>query len=386
MTSSDRPIAFVSNMDGSPWGGSEELWAGAALKLAHDGLPVRASVHGWPSPHPRIANLATGGVDVQMRRWRRPLWFRIWRNAFAPERTADQIEIADFLAARRPALVVLCEPNSAPALGAMQECVSQGIPFVTIAQSNSEHFWLDDGAAEAYRKLIAGACRCYFVSQGNRKLLERQIGCKLPNAEIVFNPFNVDFDSAPPWPSLTNGDPLRMACVARLHPPSKGQDILLEALASDKWRDRNWSLAFYGDGPMRESIQRMIDDLVLSDRVKVAGFTNSIEQVWAEHHVLAMPSRYEGLPLAMVEAMLCARPVVATDVAGHSEVIEDGVNGIIADAPTAPSFARALERVWTQRPNLRSMGVLASQSIRRYVPSDPARFFAEKLKAIAAAS
>lgn len=57
-----------------------------------------------------------------------------------------------------------------------------------------------------------------------------------------------------------------------------------------------------------------------------------------------MPSRFEGLPLAMVEAMLCARPVVATDVAGHAEIIEDGVTGFLADAPTAGSMAAALER------------------------------------------
>jgi glycosyltransferase involved in cell wall biosynthesis len=382
MASSDKLITFVSNMDGSPWGGSEELWSGAALKLVRDGFSVRASVHGWPVPHQRIADLATAGVDVQMRRLRSPFWFRVWRNVFARERTADEIEVSNFLASKRPSLVVLCEPNSAPPLGLMRECISQGIPFVTIAQSNSEHFWLDDGAAAAYRKLMVSARRCYFVSQANLTLLQRQIGCKLPNAEIVFNPFNVDFDIAPPWPSLADGDPLRLACVARLHPPSKGQDILLEALSGSIWRGRKWNLALYGDGPMREGIQRMIDEFRLADRVEIAGFTNSVEQIWIKNHVLVMPSRYEGLPLAMVEAMLCGRPVVATDVAGHSEILTDGGNGFIA--PTAGSVARALERLWTERANLKSIGMVASRSIRHYVPSDPARYFAEKLKAIAA--
>ena len=65
--------------------------------------------------------------------------------------------------------------------------------------------------------------------------------------------------------------------------------------------------------------------------------------------MLVMPSRFEGLPLAIVEAMLCARPVVATDVAGHAEVVEDGVTGFLADAPTVGAIAAALERCWVRR-------------------------------------
>ena len=47
-----------------------------------------------------------------------------------------------------------------------------------------------------------------------------------------------------------------------------------------------------------------------------------VEEIWASNHVLVMPSRAEGFPLAIVEAMLCARPVLASDVAGNSEIVE----------------------------------------------------------------
>ncbi len=55
----------------------------------------------------------------------------------------------------------------------------------------------------------------------------------------------------------------------------------------------------------------------------------TVPDIWAANHLLVMPSRFEELPLAMVEAMLCARPVVATDVAGHKEIIEEGVTGFL---------------------------------------------------------
>jgi glycosyltransferase involved in cell wall biosynthesis len=99
---------------------------------------------------------------------------------------------------------------------------------------------------------------------------------------------------------------------------------------------------------------------------------------------LITPSRFEGLPLAMIEAMLCGRPVIATDVAGHSEVIEDGVTGFLADAPTVGSMVNALERFWARRDDVRSIGAAAARKIRQLVPPDPVRIFAEKIKSLAA--
>ncbi len=376
-------IAFVSNMNGSPWGGSEELWAQTASRLAREGLCVRASVQGWPNPDRRIIELAADGVKVRMRRTKYPPWWRAWKRASAYVKLPVETEFSRFVAGRIPALVVFSAAASTPPIEMLQECVARGLPFVTISQANSEYFWPEDSSAKQYRKLMPAAQRCYFVSRTNLSLFENQIGCDLPNAEIVCNPFNVNFDTVLPWPQIGENDQLRLACVARLHLPSKGQDILLEALANPIWKDRNWRLTLYGDGTMQDSIEQMVHRFGLEDRVKVAGFVASVEKIWTENHVLVMPSRYEGLPLAMVEAMLCARPVVATDVAGHSEVLEDGVTGFLADAPTVRSMNKALERLWTRRLELEILGKAAARSIRHYVPADPVGAFAAKIKALA---
>jgi glycosyltransferase involved in cell wall biosynthesis len=253
---------------------------------------------------------------------------------------------------------------------------------VTVGQSNVENWWPNDKLADRYQKVIPIARRCYFVSKANQRLLEKQIAYELPNAEIVCNPFNVDRSASLPWPPLSVDSELRLACVATLHPPSKGQDILLEALAYPVWATRNWRLTLYGDGPMKKGLHWMVRYLGLQDRVIFAGFVEGVEKIWAENHVLVMPSRCEGLPLAMVEAMMCARPVVATDVGGHAEIVEDGVNGFLADAPTAGSLARALERLWEHRHNLRMMGETAAKTIRAHVPTDPANVFSQKLQCL----
>ena len=135
---------------------------------------------------------------------------------------------------------------------------------------------------------------------------------------------------------------------------------------------------------MKDVIERLVQRFKLEGRVTLAGYVSRIEDIWAENHVLVMPSRLEGLPLAMVEAMLCASPVVATDVAGHSEIVEDGVDGFLADAPTVGSIARALERLWEGRHELRLMGEAAAKNIRNCVPADPVGVFCQKIKCLLA--
>ena len=107
------------------------------------------------------------------------------------------------------------------------------------------------------------------------------------------------------------------------------------------WVNRPWHLSFYGEGPMRDTLERLTNRLGLSNRVTFAGH-RTVEEIWSANQVLVMPSRCEGLSLAMVEAMLCGRPILATDVGGNSEIILDGVTGLLAGAPSVPTLAQGL--------------------------------------------
>ena len=190
------------------------------------------------------------------------------------------------------------------------------------------------------------------------------------------------FDAQPSWTPLSENGPLHLACVGRLDIRAKGQDVLLEALARDAWLKRNWKLTLYGDGPTKAGIKSMISDLKLSDRVSIAGHVDHIDAIWRTNHVLVQPSRHEGLPLSVVEAMLCARPVIATKVGGHAEVVVEGATGFLADAATPNSIAEALERAWQARPYLDQLGKNGAERIRQIMPREPAQAFAEKLLAL----
>lgn len=365
-------------MTGGPWGGSEELWSQSAVELVSQGFAVTANVIEWSPLHPRIGRLQEAGVEITTRRQRCSRLRRVRDRLLARQRSRHFSDLERWIAHRMPALVVISDGGALPPIEFLEVCVAHRVPFVTIGHANDYGWWPEDDLARRFRATLPAALRCYFVSKANLSLAEKQIGARLSNAEVVRNPFNVDHDTIPACPSLGDGAEVRFACVGRLHPPSKGQDILFDALADESWRDRSWRLRLYGEGPMREGLVRLAEHRGIADRVRFEGY-QPVEQIWASNHVLVMPSRYEGLPLAIVEAMLCGRPVVATDVAGNAEVIQDGLTGFLADAPTAAGMARALERFWARRHDAEEIGSAGARRIRQLVPRDPARVFAEKL-------
>jgi glycosyltransferase involved in cell wall biosynthesis len=363
-----KNFAFVSTIESSSWGGSEELWHRVALWLAGQGMNVRVNVKGWrPDPQP-IQQLLSCGVEVKRRR-ERQAWTRKLRRLLPdePYRWLDQ-DSND--------IVVISQGANFEGQFWATACRKRGIPYALIAQAAGELWWLDDPAADKVREAYEGAAASFFVSRANLELTERQIGTTIPRARVVRNPFNVSYDAAPPWPA--ESDLLRLACVARISAKFKGQDLIIEALAAPKWHDRPIHVSFYGAGPNERSLrhQAMLRDLSC---VTFAGYVKEVEQIWAHNHALLLTSRVEGLPLAVVEAMLCGRPCIVTDVAGNAELFENNVSGFVAPAPTVAAVDEVLERVWQRRGELQAIGARAAEAVRKQVPRDPAEVFARIL-------
>ena len=86
-----------------------------------------------------------------------------------------------------------------------------------------------------------------------------------------------------------------------------------------------------------------------------------------------MPSRMEGMPLAIVEAMLCGRPSVVTDVGGHKEWIENGIEGWIAAKATVDSYSKALEEAWQQKDKWEQVGISAHDKAMKLYEPEPGK-------------
>ena len=375
-------IAFISAMDGSPWGGSEVLWSESAKRLLAQRHAVLACVAMWPEIPAPLVDLRQQGAILE----RRPQpsaslvrrgWNWLGRKILKMSRgDSSWKRIQEF----RPDLVCISHGGTICGLEWMLRCLDSNIPYVSIAQVNNEYMAPGDDRAELIRRAYRGCVQPYFVSRRNQQLFETHIGEPLPRAEVVLNPFSVSYDAAPQWPDDTGT--LKLACVGRLDIKAKGQDLIVEVLSFAKWRQRSVQVTLFGSGPYADNLRRLVAWRKLESTVTFAGHVSDIEAIWRTHHALLLPSRFEGLPLALVEAMLCGRFGIVTDVAGNTEVVADNVNGFVAAWPAAAQLDEAMERAWQRRSEWEGIGRTAARSIREHAPRDPAAMFAEKLLGI----
>jgi glycosyltransferase involved in cell wall biosynthesis len=362
-------IAFISTMAGPPWGGSEELWSQTAMRMAQQGFTVGVSIEGRKNEAKQISDIEKSGCVVVRRYNNRiqRLVSRVYPNS-----------AFEFLEKFSPELVVISQGGNSDGLSWMEACIAKNITFVVISQAVSESFWPNDELAESLAKAYSMAKCSYFVSRANLQITQRQMAIALENAKVIRNPFNVSYDTKVQWPH--EDEIFKLACVARLDLYAKGQDLLFELLSTDKWKSRPIQVSLFSSSGLNQKSLYKLKQLWNLQNVTFSGFTNDIEGVWEKHHALILPSRYEGLPLALVEAMLCARPCIVTDVGGNGELIEDGVSGFIAVAPKVEYLDEALERAWQQRTSWCKIGRNAAARVRELVPRDPVGVFIDELK------
>jgi Glycosyltransferase len=363
-------IVFIAANQGVPWGASEFLWSRAAHTLAASGdAEVTACVKSWSLGLTPIEELRSAGCRI------------IGRPTEEDERAFEMCEVppapADDVLQLRPDLVVISHGDNREGLPWMELCAAYGIRYVSLAHRASEWDWPPPFAIPRLRSAYLAASAAHFVSEHNRRLTEQMICARIPRAAIVRNPYNVPYSDIPDWPDQTVA---RMACVARLDLESKAHDILFAVLASPKWRNRDIRIDIVGrEGPHVQLLRELSQFLDLGHQLTFRDSVDDITEVWAECHALVLPSRREGMPVAIVEAMLSGRPCLVTNVGGCAEIVEHGRSGWIADYPTLDALDRALDLAWEARDEWAAMGRYAASAIRSLVPADPAREYADLL-------
>lgn len=358
-------IAFISLMAGSPWGASEVLWSDAAKLALSRGHQVMVSAYDWSRNVAAIKALGSKGAELHLRpieRWRRRsvLWSRL-TGVFKP------------LLAFRPDVVCVSQggtydiarSGSAAVLRHTLERLDRPIVLLCHCEQNPPSSRISMKA----RPIFAQAAVVGVLAQRLRALAETQLGIALPNARIFFNPVNLARVERLPWPAPQQ--PLRLAYVGRLD-PVKNLDTLIDVLGSSAWRERDWTLTVCGTGTSADRLAQRAHANGLQAKIRFRGYVEDIASIWREHHVLVMPSKFEGVPLAMVEAMLCGRPVAANDTGGISEWLDDEC-GFLMQGPSKRDVSTTLESLWDLRARLESLGDNAHRRAVAKRDPNPAR-------------
>jgi glycosyltransferase involved in cell wall biosynthesis len=363
---------FATLMTDSPWGGSEELWCGTARLALERGHQVAVVSFGGPEIPPKLRELRDRGARL-LRLGNFTSWYHARSLRWRLRWKLEQFTVWGALASWKPDVVCVSQGGT---FDMVSQTVftrfldEQGVPYIVICQYNAE-----DGAlgSEGERQFAIGylsrARWVAFVAERNLHAAERQIAARLLNACVVRNPVNLADLRPVPYPPIS--DVVKMANVARLNLQFKGQDILLEALGGERWRHRRWLLRFYGSGPDRPYLERLARHYGIGEKVEFRGHVADIRSVWADNHLLVMSSRSEGTPLSLVEAMICARPSVVTDVGGNLEWVDEPATGFVAEAASARCLDVALERAWEDRDRWESIGQSAHDAAMSKIDLHP---------------
>ncbi len=124
---------------------------------------------------------------------------------------------------------------------------------------------------------------------------------------------------------------LRLTGVGRLS-PEKGFDRLVKAFIDIADQVPQWDLEIAGDGPDRDAIATLVRDAKLQSRIRLIGWIKDVWGFLATADAFALTSRYDGYPVALLEAMAAGIAVVSVDCdSGPREIIRNGVNGLLVD-------------------------------------------------------
>lgn len=195
-------------------------------------------------------------------------------------------------------------------------------------------------AARWARKIIC-------VSEHDRQLaLRHGVGFSEQLLTILNGVPHVDV----PLARAGEGFPVRIAMVARFSPP-KDHFLLLEALAG--LVDLDWELWLVGGGELQQRARAEARRLGLCGRVRFLGVRHDVPQLLSRCHLFVLASRWEGLPLTVLEAMRAGLPVVASDVGGVSEAVVEGKTGFLVPRGDVLAMRERL-RLLIQDPGLRA--------------------------------
>lgn len=122
----------------------------------------------------------------------------------------------------------------------------------------------------------------------------------------------------------------------------KGHEFFVEAMAAVGKENSHAVGGICGAGPLQMQLQAQIERLGAQENVKLLGQWDSIPELLAAADVFVLPSRWEGLPMALLEAMMAGLPVIATRVEGVDEVVQPGVHGLLVPLESPMELAQAI--------------------------------------------
>jgi glycosyltransferase involved in cell wall biosynthesis len=247
------------------------------------------------------------------------------------------VRIAAYLARSRPT-ILHTHLVHADVYGQLTGALT-GVPVRVSTKHGFNEFRENRGFALGDRAIASLAHTHIAISRGLARYLEEVEGFDGASFEIVH--YGIEPDGAPP--TYRGAEP-RLLCVGRLI-PIKGHIVLLRAFAEARRELPALRLEIAGRGPLEPALRALAIELGVDDAVHFLGYVAPIQRGIEQAAIVVVPSMGEGFGMVALEAMERARPVIAAEIGGLGELVEDGETGLLVPPGEAEPLARAIVRL-----------------------------------------
>ncbi len=241
--------------------------------------------------------------------------------------------------------------------------VAAGVPTLVHTEHSLEYLLPRADYRRTLRWLAKGVSTFAVLGERMRNYYAAEIGVRSSTLRVI--PNGVAIGSTPSAETrhearrlLSCGDALVVGTVGRLA-PEKNYGMLLRAFAALPAGPSTPVLVFLGDGSEREALESEARGLGVFERTRFAGWQNDVARLLPAFDVFALSSTAEGLPLALLEAMSLGIPVVSTRVGDIPDVVQHGVDGLLADVGDETGYRLALLGLATSTALRARLGVAA---------------------------
>lgn len=351
-----KSVFFLSLMNGSAWGGSEELWFRTAIWMSKNGYRIGIGCYDWPEKQAQITELKKAGCSIYLLPNKKGLLKKI-----AVKKVLHSIPFNEYN------LTVVNQGGWEDVLHApFKNLYKNFTSYVIINHNYNENAKLSFTKQKLLQQWISGAKMNFGATQKIFDVIENKFNISIDKKETLINPITFQADKQPA--AYPEKNDYIWVMLAELDTARKAQDVLITALSSQKWKERKWQLHLYGKGKDKEKLQKQITELELDDKVFLKGFTTDIKQTLQYCHLLLQCTRIDAMPISVVEAMAMERPCLVSNVGDMPVWIKDTVNGFVCNEITVVALDDTLEKCWQHKHNWPDIGKNAFETFTKKYP------------------
>lgn len=209
-------------------------------------------------------------------------------------------------------------------------------------KSKGRYIWNEDVVFDKY---IPKLDKYIVLNEHDSEMFKKERNI---DTKVIYNPRSFKSDEK------SKLDKKVFLAAGRFH-YQKGFDLLIEAFSIFCKKNSEWNLVIVGDGEEKEKIEKLVTKYNLENRVSLDLFTNNIKEYFLNSSVLTLSSRWEGMPMIVLEALEMGIPTISFDITAITPLVDDGKEGYIVKSYDVESFAEAMLKIANSKETLKEL-------------------------------